>query len=271
MPVSISVAMAVYNGLPYLPAQMASVLAELQAEDELIVVDDQSTDGSHAWLQGLRDPRVTLTRNEHNLGVRGSFERALGACTRPVVFLCDQDDLWLPGKRQAMLAAFESDPQCTVVVSDAQVIDAEGKVSAPSFMATRGGFKGGWWATLVKNRYLGCCMALRREIVELGLPIPPKSPMHDMWFGLLGAGRGRVCYLPQPYLQYRRHGKNATPSSHAGVGTDAALALGLAHAGDPAPARTPPGAVRGPGPGRRESRCPLNIRPSLATDRRSRW
>ena len=215
---SVSVAMAVYNGLPYLPAQLASVLSQLQPDDEVVIVDDQSSDGSFDWLKALSDSRVRLLRNECNRGVRLSFERALNECRAPIVFLCDQDDLWLPGKRDAITRAFEADPLCTVVVTDAQVIDARGLEIIPSFMATRGGFRGSWWSTLIRNRYLGCCMALRRDIVELGLPIPPTAPMHDMWFGLLGACRGRVRFLEQPYLQYRRHGRNVSPSKHAGLG-----------------------------------------------------
>lgn len=207
--------MAVYNGLPYLHEQLASILRELQPQDELVVVDDCSTDGSLAWLQGLNDPRLILLPNDRNLGVSRSFERALGACTKQIVLLCDQDDIWLAGKRDALALPFEQDPQCTVAVSDAQVIDGQGVVLSHSFMAGRGGFRGGRWSTLVKNRYLGCCMALRRDVVALGLPIPVRVPMHDMWFGMLAASRGRVRYIEQPYLQYRRHDRNVSPSRRA--------------------------------------------------------
>ncbi|RZT95238.1 glycosyltransferase [Rivibacter subsaxonicus] len=213
----VSVAMAVYNGLPYLREQMASVLRELRPEDELVVVDDHSTDGSLAWLRSLDDPRVVLLANDRNQGVSRSFERALSACTRQVVLLCDQDDVWMAGKRDALARPFDQDPLCTVAVSDAQVIDGQGTVLSQSFMAGKGGFRGGRWSTLLRNRYLGCCMALRRDVVALGLPIPARAPMHDMWFGMLAASRGRVHYLPQPYLQYRRHDRNVSPSRRASV------------------------------------------------------
>jgi len=218
MSLPVSVAMAVYNGLPYLAAQLASVLSELRPDDELVVVDDHSTDGSLSFLQGLSDPRVILLPNERNLGVRLSFERALGACTRSIVLLCDQDDVWVTGKRDAMVRPFMQDPRCTATVSDAEVVDGQGIVLSHSFMADRGGFKSGWWSTLIKNRYLGCCMALRRDVVTLGLPIPAKVPMHDMWFGMLAAHCGRVTYVPRAYLHYRRHGRNVSPSHRAGIG-----------------------------------------------------
>jgi glycosyltransferase involved in cell wall biosynthesis len=214
---SVSVAMAVYNGLPFLEKQLASILSELRPEDELVIVDDHSTDGSLPLLRGLVDRRIVLLTNERNLGVSRSFERALGACTHPIVLLCDQDDIWIAGKRDALVAPFERDPKCTAAVSDAEVIDGNGTVLSSSFMASRGGFKGGWWDTLMKNRYLGCCMALRRDVVQLGLPIPAKAPMHDMWFGMLAAYSGRVHYVARPYLKYRRHGKNVSPDRRAPI------------------------------------------------------
>jgi glycosyltransferase involved in cell wall biosynthesis len=213
--VPVSVAMAVFNGMCYLPEQMQSVLAELMPGDQLVVVDDHSSDGSWDWLLRLDDPRVTMMRNDRNLGVRLSFEKALTACHHSIVFLCDQDDIWLAGKRDALVRAFADDPDCMACLSDAEVIDSSGRLVAPSFMATRGGFKSSWGATLWKNRYLGCCMALRRPLVGLGLPIPSDVPMHDMWFGLLASRTGTVRYLAQPYIQYRRHGRNATAGRRA--------------------------------------------------------
>ena len=212
----ISVAMAVYNGLPFLYEQMASVLAQLRLDDELVIVDDSSTDGSLTWLKTLSDARIVLLTNESNLGVQRSFERALNACTRPVVLLCDQDDIWLPGKRDALAAIFLSMPEAMVVVSDAQIIDAQGKIVAPSFMATRGGFRSGIHSTLWRNRYLGCAMAVRREVIAAALPIPRQAPMHDMWLGIVGRALGEVGYIPTPLLQYRRHSKNASPSTRRG-------------------------------------------------------
>jgi glycosyltransferase involved in cell wall biosynthesis len=209
---SVSIVMAVYNGQRFLREQVESVLGELLAGDELIVVDDGSTDGSLDFLKGIDSPALRVCANPSNLGVIGSFERGLALAAHEFIFLCDQDDVWLPGKRAAFVAAFEQDPMVSVVISDAQVIDAQGRVIAPSFMATRGGFAGGVFATVWRNRYLGCAMALRRPLLTAALPIPRHVPMHDMWFGAMGRAIGTVVYLPTPLLQYRRHAGNVTPS-----------------------------------------------------------
>jgi colanic acid biosynthesis glycosyl transferase WcaI len=214
MSTNISVVMAVYNGHRYLLEQLRSVLAQLEEGDELIVIDDASSDDSADIVRQLAAPAIRLFTNPRNLGVVKSFERGLGLARQPFVFLCDQDDVWLPGKRAAYVAAFLQDPTISVVVSDAQLIDGDGGLVADSYMTTvRGGFDGSLLGTVVRNRFLGCVMAVRRDLLKVALPIPRGVPMHDMWLGMLGGMFGTVRYLPQPYLQYRRHGRNVSPLS----------------------------------------------------------
>jgi hypothetical protein len=216
---SVSVVLAMRDGLRFLPEQVRSVLGQLAAGDELVVVDDASADDSAAWIQALRDPRIALHRNAANVGVRRTFERGLALARHDIVFLCDQDDVWLPGKRDTVVAAFARSPSVQVVVSDAEVVDGGGSRLAPSFMATRGGFRAGVLATVVKNRYLGCAMALRRQAIGAALPIPRWVPMHDMWLGIVAQLVGSSVYVNAPLLRYRRHGGNLSPGRRQGVWT----------------------------------------------------
>lgn len=209
---AVSVVMAVYNGRRFLAPQIDSVLAQLAPQDEVVVVDDASSDGSGDWLIALGDSRLSVHRNPTTRGVLASFERGLALARNPLLFLCDQDDVWLPGKRETMVASFGRDERTLAVVSDAEIIDGDGRVVAPSFMATRGGFRGSVWSTLLRNRYLGCAMALRRPLLAAALPIPPAVPMHDMWLGALASRLGSVRYIETPLLQYRRHAANVTPA-----------------------------------------------------------
>jgi glycosyltransferase involved in cell wall biosynthesis len=213
----ISVCMATYNGARYLREQLESILIQMDRLDEMIVVDDGSSDDTVAMLRALGDGRVKLLLNERNHGPIRSFERALEQARGDLVLLADQDDVWLPGKRDAIVAAFERHPSAQVVVSDAQVIDAHGSLSMPSFMATRGGFRPGLFSTLWKNRYLGCAMAVRRQALAAALPIPRRVPMHDMWLGTVGSLIGDVVYLSTALIRYRRHGDNASPSRPQGI------------------------------------------------------
>lgn len=212
---AVSVAMATYNGERYVEEQLRSILAQLRPGDEVVVVDDASTDSTVACIEALRDARIRLLRQPANQGVRRSFERALCEVRGEFIFLSDQDDVWLAGKRDELAEALRGGAM--LALSDASVIDAQGNVVAPSFMARRGGFHGSVLETLHKNRYLGCTMAFRRELLADVLPIPATVPQHDMWIGLLARVRGRVAYVDRPLMQYRRHRANASPASHASL------------------------------------------------------
>lgn len=208
---NVSICIAVYNGESFLQEQLESVLSQLLVGDEVIVVNDASNDRSLLILQNINSPLIKVYTNSQNLGVIKSFERALNMATNDIIFLCDQDDIWLKGKRLAFVSAFENHPKATIVISDAKVINANGQITASSFMNARQGFKSGFFSTIFKNRYLGCAMAIRRSVLKSALPIPNYVPMHDMWIGLIGNLTGKVVYISEPFLLYRRHDKNASP------------------------------------------------------------
>ena len=205
-----SVALAVFNGAQFLPQQLESLLVNLRPGDEIVAVDDVSTDDSVTILESCPWPDLRIIRHDRNQGVFAAFETALKAAKHDIVFLCDQDDVWLPGKRDAFVHEFEKDADCKAVVSDVEIIDGKGTVLLESFMATRDGFKGDPLATFGRNRFLGCAMAIHRSILDLSLPVPRVVPMHDMWFGIMAGLSGNVRYIDKVLMQYRRHGSNTS-------------------------------------------------------------
>jgi glycosyltransferase involved in cell wall biosynthesis len=210
MKMKVSVCMAVYNGAEYLRAQIDSILVQLREFDELVVVDDASEDGSVAILQRVDDSRLRVHRSAVNAGVVRTFELALSFASGDIIFLSDQDDLWLAGKVSAVLDVFTSRPEVTMVVTDARVIDGDGRTINRSFFSMRGRFNPGPLHNLVKNKYLGCALAFRREMLSIFLPIPADVPMHDIWFGVLNGIYGRTYFIDEPLVDYRRHSRNAS-------------------------------------------------------------
>jgi glycosyltransferase involved in cell wall biosynthesis len=208
--------MAAYDGAAFLKPQIESILVQLRAQDELIVVDDKSRDDSLAVLQTMRDPRLHVHRNERNLGVSPTFERALSQAGGDIVFLSDQDDIWLPGKVAKVLDVFASNLRITMVATDAVVIDEQGRTLNQSFFSVRGRFSTGFVRNFVKNKYLGCTLSFRRMMLRRFLPIPQDVPMHDIWFGLLNEIYGKTYFIDEPLVAYRRHRRNASPFVHAG-------------------------------------------------------
>jgi GT2 family glycosyltransferase len=222
----VSVCMATYNGARYLRLQLDSVLAQLGPQDELLVQDDSSTDETLDIVASYADPRVEVLQNVSNLGVISTFERCLSRARRPIVLLCDQDDEWLPGKVDAMVAAF-ADPHVTGVVTDAVIVDEDGNLTGESIFAyLRSG--PGVVHNYVKNSYLGCCLAVRREVLDVALPVPRAVRTHDGWIGITAEMLGEVVFLPTPYVTYRRHDANVSQMEPFGFADIARRRLALA-------------------------------------------
>lgn len=222
----VSVCMATYNGARYLRLQLDSVLAQLESQDELLVQDDGSSDETLDIIGSYGDPRISVVQNAANLGVISTFERCLSRARRPIVLLCDQDDEWLPGKVDAVVAAF-SDPHVTGVVTDAVVVDEDGNPTDDSIFAYFGSGPG-VVRNYIKNTYLGCCLAVRREVLDVALPVPRVVRTHDGWIGITADMLGEVVFLPVPYVKYRRHDANVSQMEPFGFADIARRRLSLA-------------------------------------------
>ena len=130
MPNTISIAMCTYNGARQLREQLDSIAAQSRCPDELVVCDDCSTDATRAILSEFSASApfpVRLHFNEQNLGSTKNFERAIDHCLGDLIALCDQDDVWLPGKLVALEAEFDRAPNVGLIFTDAEVIDEAGK------------------------------------------------------------------------------------------------------------------------------------------------
>jgi glycosyltransferase involved in cell wall biosynthesis len=215
----ISVCMAAYNGSAYIKNQLASILKQLSDEDEIIIVDDASTDQTVEIIQQWGDPRILLIKNDINKGVLQTFERSLSHAKGEIIFLSDQDDIWLDNKVQKIMSIFQSDKDATLVLSDAEVINGNNEIIAKSYYELRGTFVKGAIPNLIKNKYLGCCLAFRREMLDYFLPLPKDVAMHDMWIGILNDIYGKSIYIEQPLMQYRLHNSNASrgPTNYASL------------------------------------------------------
>lgn len=214
----ISVAMISYQGAKYIEEQLDTILVTLGEEDEVIVSDDGSTDGTQEILLAYqkKDARVRMIDGPKN-GVKANVENALRACEGAYIFLADQDDIWMPKKVERVMAAFEQDG-VSLVVHDAIVTDGNCKeVILESFYSLKGS-GAGVLKNIWRNTYIGCCMAFKRELLEEVLPIPNYIEMHDQWIGVINDRLKRgTSFIPDKLIKYRRHGNNASGMSHYGV------------------------------------------------------
>lgn len=204
----ISVCMATYNGESYIKEQIESILPQLRDGDELIVSDDGSTDKTLEIIFSFECEKVKILHGPRN-GLVKNFENAINAAKGDFIFLCDQDDVWLENKVDVFKAAFENGAD--LIVSDCYVVDSKAKIINESFFLLRNS-KPGFLPNLLRNSFLGCCMAFKAELKPQILPFPKNIPMHDWWIGLVASLYGDVAFVNQPLILYRRHGNNASPT-----------------------------------------------------------
>jgi len=202
--------MATYNGERFIKRQLESILCQIEPKDEIIISDDGSIDNTLEIIRQLADPRIRVVDGPHRHSPTLNFENALGQTKGEYIFLCDQDDEWLPNKVKVMRNNLQ---RYGCVVSDCRTIDADGHELEPSFYAVNGTRSGRWYNLLVKNGYLGCCMAFHRSVMEASLPFPPDIPMHDIWIGNVAAFSNTLCFISDRLVNYRRHNTNASSAS----------------------------------------------------------
>jgi glycosyltransferase involved in cell wall biosynthesis len=205
--------MATYNGAEYVEEQLRSILEQLGPSDEVIVVDDQSTDGSADVVRRIGDPRIVLHVNDHNRREVFSFGRAMSLAKGDVVFLADQDDVWMSGRVESMKRRLVEGSE--VVASNFEWMDAEGRpidVTYDGVLArdSRRHLKNIVDIFRGRTNYYGCAMAFRRSLLPVISPIPRFVESHDLWIALAGNVVGGMAHLDQPTLYKRKHGNNAT-------------------------------------------------------------
>ena len=212
----ISVCMATYNGERFIRAQIESVLSQLEENDEIIICDDNSSDGTVKVIEGINDSRIRFFRNEKNLGYTANFEKALSKSNGDYVILCDQDDVWLEKKVDVVKRKLQ---EFDFIMSDAKVVDTNLNViheSRNKYYGVRNGFV----RNFIKTRYLGCCMAFRKDVLDFALPFPKNRNLclHDAWISLCAEMYFKTTVIDQPLILYRRHESNASSGgeTHSG-------------------------------------------------------
>jgi len=202
----ISIAMATYNGAKYIQEQLQSFVDQTRQPDELIITDDCSTDDTEIIVRKFAKNapfKVEFHRNEINLGYCGNFNAALMKTSGDLVFLSDQDDVWFPEKIEYMTKIAVSNSDALAVMNDAELTDGElnsVKLTKLGQMKSAGMGPEGF--------VMGCCAVVRRELLDLCLPIPKAFKAHDNWIIAFADGLDAKVVNSKVLQYYRRHESN---------------------------------------------------------------
>ena len=124
---TVSVAMATYNGGRFLQEQLDSIRRQTRLPDELVVCDDGSTDDTVDILRRFAADapfKVVIDAHGQHLGFTPNFLRAIGQCAGEIVALCDQDDVWDERKLAVCVLPF-AEPAVMAVSHPAPIVDEQ--------------------------------------------------------------------------------------------------------------------------------------------------
>ena len=199
----VSVVMSVYNGERHLREAVDSILSQSLSDFEFIVVDDGSTDDTWEILTSYADPRMMLVRNQENVGLSRSLNRALEMAKGEYIARMDADDVSLPERLGEQVQFLDASQDVGLISCPFIEIDQEShEVRLFPLPATDDHIM----ANLLSGRN---CLShgatlFRRECVEQVGAYRDQFEFaqdYDLWLRI--AERYKVANLEQPFYQQR--------------------------------------------------------------------
>ena len=231
----VSVAIAAYRGEKFIGELISSLFAQTMAPDEIVITDDSPDDLTENAVKAFDDPRIIYHRNERQLKVNRNFEKAISLCRGEYIFLCDQDDIWLPDKIKTMVKSLDNAPDAAGIFCNSKVVNTDLKPLGFSLWqmrkftpALQQKFKNGKQLAVFFKR-ITCSthnIALRRSAVAKTLPLPELDPFYiDTFFGLNFAIANQWLICDRELTLYRVHTDNLSAPQNGNLLAQAALSV----------------------------------------------
>lgn len=206
---SISVVLCTYNGEKFITEQIDSILLQTYAIEELIIIDDASTDATFTKLQSIAqtNPLIKLYRNEQNIGYNQNFEQALQLANGTLIAIADQDDVWVSTKLEKMVDALK--PGIPLIYCNSiRFTDTIPMQPVPNKKNRRIAGSNPFQLAMF-NTVSGHAMLLRKEFIPIIVPFPI-AVYYDWWIALHAMVNGGIQYFPEILVYQRVHEQNIT-------------------------------------------------------------
>lgn len=215
---TISVAMCTYNGEKYIREQLETIIKQTITVNEIIICDDISTDNTVSIIKEFQEKHPNLIKlfiNEKNLKSVKNFEKAIGLCNNEIIFLSDQDDIWMDNKVEKILDFFSQNKNLDAVCTNYNIIDENSIIQINNFTLCdvlndikneTKYFNVLEILVFVSNFATGCTMAFKKNLVNKIIPIPIiKDYHHDEWIALIASLENKFDFLNEKLISYRIH------------------------------------------------------------------
>ena len=225
----ISVVIALYNSTKYIVEQLDSIRLQSEPVDEVVMVDDASTDETVAvvdsYIKKYNLSKWCLYRHKTNMGFVGTFRDALDKSTGDIIVLCDHDDIWLYDKIRTIMGVFRNDEGVLALNTSFVKIDENGlihkEIHSP-FKSNNGLIRRrvhkklnrmNLKDVLVYNISPGCTCAIRKDLLSDYKNICENIP-HDLCLNILAGIKGGLYYLDVVTTKYRIYQGNTIGLGH---------------------------------------------------------
>lgn len=203
----VTVIIPTFNSSKTIARALRSVRAQTYQNLDIVIADDASCDDTQQRVDDFRDPRVTFlpSQEKTNKGPAVARNRGLAQARGTYVAFLDSDDEWLPDKLRTQVDYLETHPACSIVVSNAKDISAEGIVVGEEFDPPNIPASGAEaWRVLLKYSFIETSSVMTRRSLadELGGFDPNLfvSQDQDMWIRLATRGDVGLIYEIQGHI-----------------------------------------------------------------------
>ena len=215
----ISVCMATYNGERFLREQIDSILCQLGPDDELIISDDGSTDGTLEIIESYKDKRIKLLHHKKKSEyakikysrnfyyATDNFENALQAAQGDYIFLADQDDVWMKDKISIMLKELQ---KVDFVMCNYNIIDDKNLILMEEVIEKKFNLSKGYILNLIITPFLGCLTAFKRSVLCDCISFPRNLIAHDLWIGCIACKSYKSKFINIVLVNHRKHISNTS-------------------------------------------------------------
>lgn len=213
----ISVALCTFNGEKYIKNQIASIIEQSQPVDEIIIIDDCSSDSTNDIVKQFKQqyPHIIhCETNKINLGFRKNFEKALKACSGDFIFFSDQDDVWLHDKVKKSIE-YLNGTGCWGAFSNANLIDSDGNNLGVDLFdtqhlkeyASKSEFLDLFTMLNFSDNFVtGATLVITKEAKDIVIPFKTsQSIYHDYYIALKLAYHNKLGLIIDKLIDYRVH------------------------------------------------------------------
>jgi glycosyltransferase involved in cell wall biosynthesis len=204
---TVSAVIPAHNAAGTIARALQSVFTQTRIPDEIIVVDDCSTDRTCEIVCSFLQRGVTLLSTEHRKGAGAARNRGMAAATGDLVAFLDADDQWLPSKTEKQLAMMVSDQRLAFVSCGANSISPNGTDLGDTYGRARVAAGSEAWKALLACNFIATpsVMTWRRALERMnGFDEAMKiGEDQDMWIRLALAGS--LGYVPESLVRVHLH------------------------------------------------------------------